>query len=95
MKEDKIKDLEKLLSENKISEAQEIIKSIIDEKLTSKDRGEALVNIASVYLDIMNSIDEQYAEALKIAVKDLKKLDENISKDTDAEKLREVRESLK
>ncbi len=94
MKEDKIKDLEKLLSENKIPEAQEIIRGIIAEKLTNDDRGEALVNLASVYLDIMNSIDEQYAEALKSAVSDLKNLDIKISEETDTEKLKKVRESL-
>ena len=94
MQTDKIKELEKLLSEKKTDEAKALIKGIVLEKMTPEEKGESLVNIASMYLDIMNKIDRQYEQALKDALTGLKDLDNRESKAKDEESLRKVRESL-
>ncbi len=94
MNNDKIAQLEKLLSENKITEASALIKEIMDQKMTSEERGENLVNFATMYLDIMNSIDSEYEEALKEAVSALKDLDVKDLKKRDEDKLKKIRESL-
>ncbi len=94
MNNDKIAQLEKLLSENKIAEASALIKEIMGEKMTSEERGEQLVNFATMYLDILNSIDSEYEAALKEAVVALKELDIKDSKKRDEDKLKKVREGL-
>ncbi len=95
MNSQKIADLEKLLSENKIAEASVMIEEMLSAKGTKEERGESLVNLAALYLDIMNSIDSQYEAVLKEAVAKVKEVNEQQLKKDDEEKLAEVRESLK
>ncbi len=95
MTPNKLADLEKLFAEKKNAEAQALIKELLSERMTSEERGESLVNLAALYLDITNSINSQYAEALTEAFAGLKDVDSQILKKTDADKLAKVREELK
>ena len=95
MTPNKLADLEKLFAEKKNAEAQALIKELLSERMTSEERGESLVNLAALYLDITNSINGQYAEALTEAFAGLKDVDSQILKKTDADKLAKVREELK
>ncbi|MEK7463844.1 MAG: hypothetical protein AAB610_01845 [Patescibacteria group bacterium] len=95
MTPNKIADLEKLLAEKNTSGAKALLKELLAEKMTSEERGEALVNIAALYLDITNSINKQYAEALKEAFVALKEVGNQEVAQGDAEKLKKIREELK
>ena len=94
MTPNKITDLEKLLSENNIDGARSLISEILSEKMTTEEEGEVLVNIASLYLDIINSIDTKYEDTLKEIMAGLKDLNVKESKAEDADKLKKIRESL-
>lgn len=94
MNKEKISQLEKLLGEKKIPEARTLLKELLEQKMTPEERGESLVNMATMYIDIMNSLDGQYEAALKEAVAGLRDLDKQEMKQRDDDKLKKVRESL-
>lgn len=95
MTPNKIADLEKLLAEKNTSGAKTLLKELLAEKMTGEERGEVLVNIAALYLDITNSINKQYVEALKDAFIALKEVENQEVAQGDAEKLKKIREELK
>jgi hypothetical protein len=89
-----IKKLEALLADKKFDEAKAVINSIISAKMTESEKGDALVGMSSVYLDIMNSINAKYESALNDAIAGMRAINKAESKMNDKIRLAEVKESL-
>jgi hypothetical protein len=88
------KNIEDLLAQKKYDEVRAIISASIHEKFTDKERGESLVAIASIYMDISNSINEAYRDALKEAIAGIGQINKAESHFKDNVKLEEVRSKL-
>lgn len=60
--------LEQLMNEEKWEEARALLRDYLNTAPTEEERGEYFVQIASVYLRVMNKINEQYASLLDDSV---------------------------
>ncbi len=89
-----ISKLESLLAEKKYEEVRAIIRSAVAEEIPEKDRGALLTGLSSAYLDISNSINEAYRQALEEAVAGMKALNAAESKIGDKIRIAEVKASL-
>lgn len=89
-----IQKLESLLAEKKLDEAREVIKSIISAKMSDEEKGDILIGLSSAYLDIMNSINESYRDALDEAINGLETVNSADSRMTDIIRVAEIKESL-
>lgn len=89
-----ISKLESLLVEKKYDEVREIVRSAVAEEIPEKDRGALLVGLSSAYLDILNSLNESYRQALEEAVAGMKAINAAESKMNDRIRIAEVRASL-
>jgi hypothetical protein len=87
--------LEQYLAEQKYDEVKQMINDIVNAELTEEERGEGLVSFLSVYMEIMNSINVSYRDALKEILADMQGLNLAQSKATDKIKLQKIREDLK
>jgi hypothetical protein len=88
------KKLEDLLAQKRLQEAGEIIKAAVAEPLTEAEKGAAYTGAASAYLDIMNSINVQYRDALQEAIEAIKKLNKAESGFKDKIAVAEIKEKL-
>jgi transcriptional regulator NrdR family protein len=89
-----IKKLEALLTEKKYDEVHDLIKEIVSTKMTSEEKGAALVNFASVYLELSNTINAHYLDALEEAVAGMKEINTAEAKSNDTIRVAELRETL-
>lgn len=89
-----ISQLEKLLSEKKYEEAGQLMKLAIGEKMTDLERGDAMVGIISMYIEISNQIDERYLEALEEAIISLKKINKAENEAKDIIKINELKKKI-
>jgi hypothetical protein len=86
--------LEQYLAEKKYDEAKQLINDIVNAELTEEERGEGLVAFLSVYMEIMNSVNTAYRDALKEILADMQGLNLAESNSKDKIRLKQVRESL-
>jgi len=89
------KNIEDLLAHKKYDEVRAIISASVHQKFSEEEKGAALVGIASIYMDISNSINAAYRDALQEAIDGIKEINKAESKFADKIKLAEVREGLK
>lgn len=89
-----IQQIEKLLAEKKYDEVKVLIKEIISAKQSDKEKGDALIDFASVYMDITNAINVSYKEALEDAIESIKAVNKAEHEDVDAADLAKVRGDL-
>lgn len=89
-----IQQIEKLLAEKKYDEVKALIKEIISAKQSDKEKGDALIDFASVYMDITNAINISYKEALEDAIESIKAANKAENEDVDAADLAKVRGDL-
>lgn len=62
------KKLEALLAKENWAEAKKLLEDYLSSDLTPEEKGAAYVKFASVYLDVMNRLNEAYKETLEEAV---------------------------
>ncbi len=86
--------LEQYLAEQKYDEVKQMINDIVNAELTEEERGEGLVAFLSVYMEIMNSVNTAYRDALKEILADMQGLNLAESNSKDKIRLKQVRESL-
>jgi hypothetical protein len=86
--------LEKLLAEKNFTEAKKVIGDIVSAKMSDLDKGQALVGVASIYLDISNAINENYRATLEEAIAGMKALNSEESKVNDKIRVAELKEDL-
>lgn len=86
--------LEHALAEGNREEARAIIDAILAEDLTEEQEGAALLSIAAIYMDTMNSIKSEYRDSLKKAIAELETLNKEEQQEGDTEKLSDVRKNL-
>ncbi|MEK7185025.1 MAG: hypothetical protein AAB726_00155 [Patescibacteria group bacterium] len=89
-----IKNIELLLSEKKYDEARAIITAALEAKFSPEEKGAALTGMASVYLDISNTINMRYRDALQEAIAGMKKINSAETDISEKIKLAEVRDKL-
>jgi len=89
-----IQKIEELLAQKNYDEVRKMITAIVDKKFSDEEKGAALVGLASIYLDISNSIQKDYRDALQEAIAGMQKLNSLDSEVSDKIKLNNVRESL-
>lgn len=89
-----IQQIEKLLAEKKYDEVKALIKEIVSAKQSDKEKGDALIDFASVYMDITNAINVSYKEALEDAIESIKAVNKSENEDIDAADLAKVRGDL-
>lgn len=86
--------LEKLLAEKNLIEAKKVINGIVSEKMSDLDKGQALVGVASIYLDISNAINENYRATLEEAIAGMKAINSEESKINDKVRVEELKKDL-
>jgi len=89
-----IKNIESLLAEKKYDEVRAIINEAVNTKFSETEKGAALAGLASAYMDISNTVNIQYLEALKEAVSGMKKINTAEARSNDNIKLVEIRSKL-
>lgn len=89
-----ITNIEALLIEKKYDEVRALMKELLSAKLTDKEKGAALVDYASLYMDISNAINEKYKEALEQAIQGMKEINAAESGVNDSIDLATVRNAL-
>jgi hypothetical protein len=82
------------LTDKKYDEVSAAIQAAVAKPFTPKQKGAALVGLASAYMDVSNSINSKYLEALKSAVESLKKINAAESRSNEKISLAEVRAKL-
>lgn len=87
--------IKKLLAENNVTELENIFKDIVREEMTEEERGKALVNFATAYIELTNEINEAQKAVLEDILAGLKILDEAKSSVEDQFKAEEIRRKLK
>ncbi len=86
--------LETLVADKNYAAAKTLIKEGIAKGLTTEEKGALLVNFASVYMEVMNSVSKQYKSALEDAINGIKKLNKAESSTGDKLRLEELRTEL-
>lgn len=93
------KKLKDLITSGKKTEFQAELKSAVSkamaEPLSEEDRGKALVDLAALYMEISNSVDQAYIDSLQDMIHLIKELDANAGKIGDQAKIHEIKKSLK
>ena len=87
--------LENLIEAEKFEEAQKLLKDYFTQPLSPEERGEAYINVASAYLDIVNYFNKQRAELLETSLKALEGLDKQRRQLDDLIDLDKVRKQIK
>lgn len=90
-----ITQLEILLENRDFEGARNMITSIVDEKISEGEKGEVLVDFASAYMQVMNSINERYKTVLEEAIKSMQIIKKSESRTGDHIRIGEVRASLR
>ena len=86
--------LESLLQGKNFEEAKKIIADYFKQTMTSEQRASLQLDLATLYLQVMNKINGRYIDTLKKAVGDLDEIDKAEKKSKDTLNLAEVRSSL-
>ncbi len=86
--------LETLVADKNYTAAKTLIKEGIAKGLTIEEKGALLVNFASVYMEVMNSVSKQYKSALEDTINGIKKLNKSESTTGDKLRLEELRTEL-
>ena len=90
-----ISKLELLLSEDRLDEARPLIVEIASVTLSAKEQAGTFISVASAYLDIANSINRQYKDALEQAIAGIEKISRIEGNAPDTARIAELKESLK
>ncbi len=86
--------LENLLEENDLTGARSLIAEFITQPMSEEEKGEALVNLAFIYLNICNTANEDYKAVLADALTSLKKIDKEEGKANDEIRLEKLNQEL-
>ena len=89
-----LSNLSTLIKENKLTEAKTILDGILAKPLSDKERGEALVKLAMIYVEVKNSIDREFLKSFKETMDAVKSINIVQQKIKDQRKLEEVRGNL-
>ncbi len=89
-----IKNIESLLDEGKFDDVKAIINSIANAQFSLREKGEAFVGFASIYMDISNAINTRYRDTLQQAIAGMKELNKAEVSHNEKIKLAEVRGEL-
>ena len=90
-----ISQLESLIEADKFDEAKELIASYFKQPLSTEERGQAYLDVASTYLDIANHFNKERAELLESSVKALEDLNKKDKSLEDLISLQNIRNKLK
>lgn len=90
-----IQKIEELLEAGKKDEARQLIISGVKEKLTDQEKGAALVDFASIYLEVSNSIQRKYKAQLEEVIAGLKKIKAAEAGLDDKVRIAELKKDLK
>ena len=88
------KQIENLLKEKKYAEVNALISDIAKEKMTDQEKGSAFVGMADMYMQISNSINLEYRDALAEAIASMKAINTAEANMGDKIKLASVRQGL-
>ena len=86
--------LEAALKEKNFAAAKQLIDHVAKSEMSETEKGDVLIGIASAYMDIVNTANEEYLEALKEIVQGLEKINSAEKRTGDKIKIAEVRQEL-
>ncbi len=89
-----ITQLELLLSEGKFDEAKSLLSDLSQQPMDAAQKGGAIANVATMYIDTMNRINIKYRDALKHALSDIDRVNASERKVLEKVRLDEVKKSL-
>ncbi|MFA6339245.1 MAG: hypothetical protein WCW87_04305 [Candidatus Paceibacterota bacterium] len=85
----------KLVEEKKFLEAKTELEKVLNTDLTSEEKGDLYIQFASLYMEVMNAINDKYSTALRKVVKSLKDVDREEKVLDERLNLEKVRSELK
>ncbi len=74
-----IKKIEDLISSGNYVEAKKLIEGAFSKQMEDSEKGALYTNLASLYLDVTNSIEDKYIESLKNTAELLERINESES----------------
>ena len=88
------KQIEALLAEKKFDEVRALISEVANEKMTDGEKGAAYVDMALVYMKLINNVNLEYRDALASAIASIKTINTAEANMDDKIKLASVRQGL-
>ncbi|MEI8328062.1 MAG: hypothetical protein WCG02_02910 [Candidatus Taylorbacteria bacterium] len=92
--ETEINKLKSLLEEKKFDEVKKIIEDVAKQPMSDEEKAAAAVGVASIYMETVNQIGEEYRESLKEILVGLERINKAQGEAEDRVKIAEVRNSL-
>jgi len=92
--ETEINKLKSLLEEKKFDEVKKIIEDVAKQPMSDEEKAAAAVFVASIYMETVNQIGEEYRESLKEILVGLERINKAQGEAEDRVKIAEVRNSL-
>jgi hypothetical protein len=86
--------LEKLMEEQKWDEARQMLEDFFASEMTAEEKGAVYVNMAAIYMKVMNKINEQYESALDDALMVLKDINNTEREVLDAININKIRKQI-
>lgn len=89
-----IEEFKKLLSSNKLAEAQSFLQDFLSSAVSVKDQGKMLVALASIKMQEENTINQEQVRLLNAAISELSLLNKQHRQLSDAINLKKTRKHL-
>ena len=84
----------KLLEEGKVEEAKLVLQVFIAKQISPREQGEALLAMASMYMEIENTVNREYLQILDQAIAELGRLKKRNDRISDAVNLKMARKTI-
>ena len=85
------KNIEALLDQGKYDEVRALVDQAVTAQMTPAQKGATLTDFASLYMDVVNSINERYRKTLEEVLEGMKALNKAESQAKDNVRMQEVR----
>ncbi|MDD2646769.1 MAG: hypothetical protein PHV78_03035 [Patescibacteria group bacterium] len=67
-----VEQLEKLLAEGKQEEVKNLLQDYLSQDLSEADKGSTYLNLASIYMQVVNKFNKRYLDSLNNAIEAIK-----------------------
>jgi hypothetical protein len=90
-----VEQLEKLLAEGKQEEVKKLLQNYLSQDLSEADKGSTYLNLASIYMQVMNKFNKRYLDALNSAIEAVKSINKEGQEINDTAALSMARAKIK
>ena len=89
-----INEIEKLIAANDFEGAKKMLDDVVDQQLTSEEKGEIYTKIASAYLEATHAVNQEYIKKLDETLELMGEVEKEEKKEHDKLKVLEIKLGL-